>query len=80
MTKLKQKLQELGYEYDTYTSSIYSKYIEGHYFLEIILTPDNENIRRKLIFFGSYEMDLEIIEKLTKEMQKDLEVLREYET
>lgn len=79
MTKLEEKLIELGYKQDDITLSYYYKYIDYGFLFKIFLKDNNKNIKRKDIWFGSYEMNLDVVEKLCNQMQKDLEILKECE-
>ena len=79
MTKLEDKLKELGYKQNGYDLTLYYKLIDSCYILCIHLENKNRNIKRKFVYFHRFEIDLEILEKLSNEMQKDLEVLKMYE-
>lgn len=77
MTKLEEKLIELGYKQNGYDLSLYYKLIDSCYILCIHLENKNRNIKRKYVYFHRIEIDLEIIKKLVNEMENDLEVLKD---
>ena len=79
MSRLEQKLVELGYKQDEFCLAYYYKYINYGFLFKIFLKDNNKNIKRKDIWFGCYEMNLDVVEKLCNEMQKDLEILKECE-
>lgn len=79
MTKLEQKLIDLGYKQNGYDLALYYKFIDFCYILCIHLKNENKNIKRKYIYSHKFEIDLETMEKLSNEMQKDLEVLKNVE-
>ena len=51
------------------------KLIDSCYILCIHLENKNRNIKRKYVYSHRFEIDLEILEKLSNEMQKDLKEL-----
>ena len=79
MTKLEEKLIELGY------NETYHNYYRKKYFRFVFITLELKNDK---IFFKSVsdlnncfttQQDIDILQKAFDIMQKDLEVLREYE-
>ena len=75
MTKQEKKLIELGYKQNGYDLTLYYKLIDSCYILCIHLENKNRNIKRKYVYSHRFEIDLEILEKLSNEMQKDLKEL-----
>lgn len=87
MTKLEEKLQELGYEFDHYEiftrKNVYKKLI-GDIDSSIIFIYTNKDINEITTYYvinGIVKSQIHInnLQQAFNEMQKDLEVLREYE-
>lgn len=80
MNKLEQKLIELGYElYDEILNVYIKKVYVSHYIA--IFVNDIENSRvwtKKQQYYN--EKDIDTLTQALKQMQKDLEELRKYET
>lgn len=90
MTKLEQKLIELGYNLE-YNKRYWHKYIDNDFIsndeTQIIIVINNT--KRKIEEYGVYpnqyklisnDSQLNILNKAFNEMQRDLEKLREYES
>ena len=73
MTKLEQKLIELGYEYSASVTFIASKITIKHYSKQVGENEFNKILITKEGIYQTRALDEEV-------MQKDLEVLKEYET
>lgn len=84
MTKLEKKLQELGYKSDTIYLKRYIKYYkETDNYILVQLSNDRETIKNCYTYCQSAFTKQKHIKKLQEtfdEMQKDLEVLKEYES
>ena len=75
MTKLEEKLIELGYRQDDFCLNLYWRCVKWGYFLNIFLKDNNKSIQRKECEFVAHEILFEDIEKLYNEMKHDLEEL-----
>ena len=80
MTKLEEKLIELGYKQNGFDLALYYKLIDFCYILCIHLDNKNKIIKRKYVYSHKFEIDLETMKKMSNEMESDLEVLKEYES
>ena len=86
MTKLEEKLIELGYELDdwlswSFTNVVYSKKYERH---NIVIYVNKETITIKChriipIAFYNEQQDINDLQQAFNQLQQDLEVLNEYE-
>lgn len=77
MTKLEEKLLELGYKENIFYKSLYQK--QTYPYIKCIVLNDKKTIiKRKFIYTHKFEIDLDILEKLSNDIKKDLEVLKEY--
>lgn len=78
MTKLEQKLKDLGYEFidSCYNSHCYRKIIKGNGRICINVCKDRI-IGRYIDKVIIYQQDIDELQQAFNEMQKDLEVLEE---
>lgn len=79
MTKLEEKLIELGYRQDDFCLNLYWRCVKWGYFLNIFLKDNNKSIEMKECEFVGHEILFEDIEKLYNAMKHDLEVLENVE-
>ena len=79
MTKLEEKLIELGYRQNKFCLTHYWRCVEWGYYLNIFLKDNNKSIKRKECEFGGHEILFEDIEKLYNAMKHDLEELENVE-
>lgn len=84
MTKLEQKLQELGYKQDTFISTIFYGEIKNDcrfhkdIFLNDILTEVKAHKVTPFCAFRT-QQDIDELQQAFNELQKDLEILKECE-
>lgn len=76
MTKLEEKLIELGYEEDLFRCVFLKKKYRNY---ELVIVIYGTKITRITINSLGYSADVGIMEKALKEMQKDLEELKNVE-
>ena len=83
MSKLEQKLKELGYEKEKNYRIYVKNYLETDIEIWHILTLRNDEISISKIYCGKCDFTkqehIDSLQQAFNEMQKDLEVLREYE-
>ena len=82
MTKLEKKLIELGYE--KYHKYAYKKDFGLKFSIWIVLKANNLNILNNWVSVGAFypirtQQDIDDLQQAFNVMQKDLEVLKEYE-
>lgn len=83
MNKLEQKLIELGYKYDL-SHYVYTKeyQLDTDNKIMIVLNSDRTTIQNSRVYCLSpyfKQQDIDNLQLAYNEMQKDLEVLKEYE-
>lgn len=76
MTKLEEKLLELGYELETHT---YIKRLKGNIALCIYVTPNRLIGGVECDKFFMYQFQIDNLQQAYNQLQNDLEVLKEYE-
>lgn len=79
MTKIEEKLIELGYEQNRYISSMYTKNSRAVSNVTIVININQYGICDKSLSIGSNirrEMEIDLLYASFKEMQKDLEILK----
>ena len=84
MTKLEKKLQELGYEQNEFTLNYWGKEMENDCRFKKIIYLNNQFTEIKGHKVTPYcafrtQQDIDDLQQAFKEMQRDLEVLKEYE-
>lgn len=80
MTKLEQKLLELGYE-NTYRDTRYIKQKISHFRTIISLEKDKQKIEESFIEYDYVEtqQDIDNLQQAFNQLQDDLKELKEYE-
>ena len=79
MTKLEQKLVELGYLKHTPRSLKYGKFVEGY---ELLIDTSIKPFKSYIVmedFWLNKQSEIDELQQAFNEMQKDLEELKEYE-
>lgn len=79
MTKLEAKLIELGYTQDEYNPYVYYKDCIGLTGISLYIKTKIEGKVWTLYKDFKYQSEIDNLQKTFNEMQRDLEVLREYE-
>lgn len=76
MISLQEKLFYLGYKQNGYDLSLFYKFVDASYILCFHLDILNNIVYKSFIYSYKFEIDLEIIEKLSNQLRNDLDFLK----
>ena len=82
MTKLEEKLIELGYVEGIFQNRYIKYYQQTDNYILVQLYSDRKKVKSSSLYCGMAiykQKDIETLQQAFNEMQKDLEVLKEYE-